>query len=227
MVLVAVGAFGVVDVASRRHPRASSAALRRPAPVPAPVVSSVPPTTQVYQARPGPNGTKLLTEPVDPLTLAVPTSWTAAAADEITLPDDITRFAQQAAPLAALLQAQKLTAVKGGVRLFAYQPTAPQAFVMVVSSYSPGAAPLTASGVSAMVSATKKTPNVAVTGATLPVGQVLKVDQTSVAQKQRVAVEAIYVGSPDRLIVVEMAAVADTAGPPALFAQIAQTISLS
>ena len=191
------------------------------------MVSSVPPTTQLYQARPGPNGTKLLTEPIDPLTLAVPTSWTVAAADEITLPDDITRFAKQAPPLAALLQAQRQTAVKGGVRLFAYQATAPQAFVMVVSSYLPGAAPLTASGVSAIVSATKKTPNVVVTGASLPVGQVLKLDETSVAQKQRVAIEMIYIGSPDRLIVVEMASVATTAEPPAFFAQIAQTISLS
>ena len=224
--MVVLLAVGVVAAVTRHHTRTRPVSLRRPASV-VPTVPTVPPTTLVYQARPGPNGTKLLTEPVDPLTLAVPASWTTAVADEITLPDDINRFAQQAAPLAALLQAQQPTAVKGGIRLFAYQPTAPQAFVMVLSSYSPGAAPLTAAEVNAVASAAKKTPNATLTGATLPVGQVLKADQTAVAQKQRVAVEVIYIGSPDRVIVVEMATVTTTAGPPALFAQIAQSISLS
>jgi hypothetical protein len=221
--IVALLAAGAAGALVRRHSSGPPAPVRTPATV------TVPPTTLLYGARPGPNGTKLLTETIDPLTLAVPGGWVTAATDQLTLPSEIDNLAAQAPPLAALLKIERQAAVKSAIRVFAYQPTAPPSYISVVSLSSPGVAPLTAASASALVALAnkQKTPNAVASGAQLPVGQVVKTDSTLVVQKQRVAVEDLIVITAGRTILVEMVTETSTATTPPLFAQIAQSLSLS
>ena len=222
-VIVALLAAGAAGALVRRHSGA------KPAPVGTPATVTIPPTTLLYGARPGPNGTKLLTETIDPLTLAVPSGWVTAATDQLTLPAEIDRLAALALPLAGLLKVERQAAVKSAIRVFAYQPTAPPSYVSVVSMSSPGVVPLTPASASALVALAnrQKASNAVATSAQLPVGQVVKSDSTLVVQKQRVAVEDLVVIITGRTILVEMVTETSTTAPPPLFAQIAQSLSLS
>jgi hypothetical protein len=198
---------------------------RSPTPGRSPAALTVP-TTAAYNARPGPGGTRLLTEPVDPLTLAVPVGWTSPPADG-TLSDAINSFAGQAPALAVLLRAEAQVAVKAAVRLFAYQAGAPNAFVSVVSFSAPGAAALTPASIAAIMKASQKlSKNVAVSGVQLPAGQALKLDSSLVSQKKHVVVEVVVLVSGGRTIEVEMVSETSVAGIPPLFAQLAQSIRL-
>jgi hypothetical protein len=184
------------------------------------------PTTAAYNARPGPGGTVLLTEPVDPLTLAVPAGWTSPAADG-QLTDAIDLFAVQAPALAVLLRAEAQVATKAAVRLFAYQAATPNAFVSVVSFSSPGAAALTPASVAAVVAAAKRSKNVAVGGVALPAGQALTLESSLVSQNKHVVVQVVVLVASGRTIEVEMVSETSAAGTPPLFDQIAQSIRLS
>ncbi len=221
--IVALLAAGAAGVLVRHHSSGPPATVRSPATV------TVPPTTLLYGARSGPNATKLLTETIDPLTLGVPNTWVTAASDQLTLPGEIDNFAAQAPPFAGLLKVERQAAVKSAIRMFAYQPSAPPAYVSVVSMSSPGVAPLTPAAASALVALAnkQKTPNAVVSGVQLPIGQVVKSDSTLVVQKQRVAVENLIVIVTGRTILVQIVTETATTATPPLFAQIAQSLSLS
>ncbi len=215
MVAVAVVAIGLVLVLVPGGGPGGPSSARRPVP-----------TTAAYDPRPGPGGTKILTDPVDVLSLAVPNSWRTPASDALTLPKEIDNFAGQAPPLAALLQAEGLVAQKSAIRLFAYQ-LAPSAFVSVVSFSSPAATPPTQSGIDAIVAlARKKTSNVAVSGVRLPVGQVIKLDSTLTSQNQHIVVEVLVLVAGGRTMQIQMVSQTDAAAIPPLFDQIAQSLRL-
>src|SRR5580693_8339876 len=130
--IVVVAALCLVLIAGvlvlRHADRASTPAAVVPVAVAPPVTTTVP-----YAARAGPDGTKVLTETVDPLILSVPAGWMTPAADPLTLPKVLDQFAAQAPPLATALQAEGQVEQKAAIRLFAYQPTTPSAFVSVIS----------------------------------------------------------------------------------------------
>lgn len=183
-------------------------------------------TTVPYGARPGPKGTKILTESVDPLTLAVPAGWTAPPPDELSLPRQIDAFGVQAPPLAALLHAESQVAAEAGIRLFAYR-SAPAIFVSVVSFSSPGIKVLTPASVAAIVAeAHKKPSSIAVSGARLPVGLVIKLDSSYVSQAQPIVIEDVVLNAGGRTLLIEMVAETNVAGVPAVFGQIAQSLRL-
>jgi hypothetical protein len=185
------------------------------------------PTTAPYNPRPGPGGTRILTEPVDVLSVAVPNGWRSPATDALTLPGEINQFAAQAAPMAALLTAESKVAEKSAIRLFAYQPVAPNAFVSVVSFSSPGATAPSQSAIDAIVAlAKKKTSNVAVSGVKLPVGQVIKLDSTLVSDGHHLVVEVLVLVAGGRTIQIQMVSETDVVGIPPLFDQIAQSLRL-
>jgi hypothetical protein len=218
VIIVCVATLGVV--LALRHSKASSTTVQPPTPV-------VAPTTLPYSARPGPNDTKILTEPVDPLTLAVPSSWTSPSADPLTLEDEINRFAGDAPALEALLKAEGAVAGKSAIRLFAYQPVAPHAFVSVISFSTPGVKDLSAASVNAISAAAKlKIKNVAVSGVQLPVGPALKLDSSLVSHKQPVVVETLVLIVGGRSLLIEMVSETNTAGVPVVFDQIAQSLRL-
>jgi hypothetical protein len=196
--------------------------------VPKPLATPVVAVTVPYGARPGPKGTKILTETVDQLTLAVPASWMSPAADELALPIRIDTFAQQAPPLSSLLQAEAQVAAEAAIRLFAYQPVAPAIFVSVVSFSSPDIPDLTPAGVAAMVAVAKKAPStVAVTSAQLPVGLVLELNSSYVSQKQPIVIEDVVLIAGGRTLLIEMVAETNVAGVPPVFGQIAQSLRLA
>ncbi|HEX3542073.1 MAG TPA: hypothetical protein VHT75_16695 [Acidimicrobiales bacterium] len=183
------------------------------------------PTTIAYSPRGGPGGTTILTETVDPLSVAVPNGWKAVPADAQTLPTRIDDFAKQAPSLATLLQAQSAAAVKAAIRLFAYRPAPPFAFISVLSYSSPGAVPLTPATVTAVVAAAKKVPNVALSGEQLPVGEVLKFDSSPATGGQHLVVEVRILVSAGRTLLIEMASEVSAAGIPPLFGQLATSLS--
>jgi hypothetical protein len=196
--------------------------------VPTPVASPTIPVTVPYGARPGPKGTKILTETVDQLTMAVPSGWMTPAADQQTLPGQIDAFAQQSPPLTALLQAEAQVASEAAIRLFAYQPAAPAMFVSVVSFSSPDVKALTSTAVAAIIALSKKkTSSVAVGSAHLPVGLVVTLNSSYVSQKQPLVIEDLVLIVAGRTLLVEMVAETDVAGVPPLFGQIAQSLRLS
>jgi hypothetical protein len=218
VVIMCVATVGVVG--ALRHSRASSTTVRAPNPV-------VVPSTLPYSARPGPNDTRILTEPVDPLTLAVPNSWKSPAADPLVLNDELARFAQDAPALAGLLQAVVTLEGKSAIRLFAYQPVALQAFVLVTSYSTPTQKDLTAAVVDTLAGAAKvRTKGAAVSGVQLPVGAALKLNFSLVSQNRPVVVEVLILIAGGRSLVVEMVSETTTVGVPALFDQIAQSLRL-
>jgi hypothetical protein len=218
LVVLCVAIVGVVG--ALRHAKASSTTVRSPNAV-------VVPTTLPYSARPGANGTKILTEAVDPLTLSVPESWKSPPAVPLTLHDEINGLAQDAPALQGLLQAEAKVAGKSAIRLFAYQPVAPHALVWVTSFSAPGTKDLTADGVDALATAVRRrSTNLTVTGVQLPVGSVLKLDSSLVVDKQAVAVETLILTSGGRFLLVEMVSETNSAGVPAIFDQIAQSLRL-
>jgi hypothetical protein len=177
-----------------------------------------------YNARPGPGGTKVLTELVDPLTLSVPGSWISPAADA-SLADAIDQFGPQAPPLAGLLHAESLVASKSAIRLFAFQPEAPHVFVSVVSFSTPAATPLTPAAVAVIVARAKKlTQNVAVVGVQLPVGQVVQLQSSFVSQNTHLVVEVLVLIAGGRTLEIEMVSETDVAAIPPVFDQIAQSL---
>ena len=214
MLAAIVATVGIAVALTRRHGTTPGAQA----------VAAVP-TTIAYSPRRGPGGTTILTETADPLSVAVPNSWTAVPADAQTLPAKIDDFAKQAPSLATLLPAQSAAAVKAAVRLFAYRPAPPFAFISVISYSSPGAVPWTAATVAAVVAATKKVPNVALSGEQLPVGEVLKIDSSPVAGGQHLVVEVRILVSAGRTVLIEMASEVSAAGIPPLFGQLATSLS--
>lgn len=214
LVAAIVATIGVGVALTRRH--GASPAVQ--------AVGAVP-TTIAYSPRRGPGGTTILTETVDPLSVAVPNGWTAVPADAQTLPGRVDDFARQAPSLATLLQAQSVNAVKAAIRLFAYRPSPPFAFISVLSYSSPGAVPLTPDTVAAVVAATKKVPNVALSGEQLPVGEVLKLDSSPVVSGQHLVVEVRVLVSAGRTLLIEMASEVTAAGIPPLFGQLATSLS--
>lgn len=223
-IVIAVGAACAVVIGGAVAVRRSGASSTPSPPVEVPVATTPVP----YQARPGPKGTKVLTEMVDELTLAVPAGWKSPAADGQTLPGVIDAFAQQALPLASLLQAERQVEAKSAIRLFAYQSEAPYTFVSVISLSSPGAKTLTASGVAAVVAVSKqRASNVAMSGQHLPVGEVLEVDSSFVSQAQPVVVEDLVLVVAGRTVLIQMVSETNVAGRPAVFAQIAQSLRLN
>jgi hypothetical protein len=214
--VVCLAVIGGVLVLRRRSSGTPAVSALRPVP-----------TTVAYNPRPGPGGTKILTEPVDVLSLAVPSNWRSPSSDALTLPKEIDNLAAQAPPLAALLQAEGSVAEKSAIRLFAYQPAAPSAFVSVVSFSSPGATAPTQSGIDAIVAlAKKKTANVAVSGADLPVGRVIKLDSALTSQNQHIVVEVLVLVAAGRTMQIQMVSETDAAGVPPLFDQMAQSLHL-
>ncbi|MDQ6617210.1 MAG: hypothetical protein M3083_21315 [Actinomycetota bacterium] len=212
------GVWGVLTVG---HSKAS------PTRVPPSAASSLSGATP-YAARAGPGGTKILTETVDPLILTVPESWMAPAADVRTLPGVLDHFAGQVPALASSLDAQIPVAEKSAIRLFAYQPAVPHAFVSVVSFAAPSAKPLTKSAVDAVVAIDRaRVPNAPVSEVDLAVGPALKTDTSVVVQKQPVAIEQLIFNAGGRSILVEMVSETVTGGPPPVFALIAQSLRLS
>jgi len=195
----------------------------------APVLVAPTTTTSVaYFARPGANGTKVLTETVDPLSLAVPDSWTAPAADPLTLPGVLDQFATQAPALAGVLQDEGQVEQKAAIRLFAYQPASPSAFVSVISFSSPTTKPFTAASIAAIVAlAKKKTSSIAVTGVQLAVGDVLQLNSSAVVQNQPVVVEILVLVAAGRTMQIEMVAETNVAQVPPVFAQIEASLRIS
>lgn len=204
----------------------------QPAPslTPAVVLPTVP-TSVAYAPRPGPGGTTILTEPVDLISLAVPRGWNAISADSNTLPLALNNLAQQMPPLAALLQAESTVAAKAAIRLFAYQPDAPYAFLSVISFSSPSAQLLTPANVAAAVAASKKLSSGAVvSGAQLPLGLALQLDSSEVSENQHVVSELLILVvaggrlGPTRTVMLQMVSGVTAAGVPPVFAQIAKTL---
>jgi hypothetical protein len=224
MVAIVAVVIAVVSgaVVLRRSGRGSTAGALGSTPV-----TVLAPTTVAYNARPGPGGVRLLTEPVDLLTLAVPSSWQTPAPDPLKLPALIAGLAAQAPPLTRLLQAVAQQSQLAGVRLFAFQPMAPQAFVSVVSFSSPGIVTPTPAVVDALAAqARKKSPNLGVSAVQLPVGRVLKLDSVVTTQKQPVAVEVLVIYAGGRTMEIEMVAETTSAQVPPVFDQIAHSLHL-
>ncbi len=218
VVIMCVATVGVVG--ALRHSKPSLTTVQSPNPV-------LVPTTLPYSARPGPNDTRILTEPVDPLTLAIPNSWKSPAADPLVLHDELARFAQDAPALDGLLQAVVTLDGKSAIRLFAYQPVAPHAFVSVTSFSTPTQKDLTASVVDTLAGAAKvRTRGAAVSGVQLPVGSALKFNFSLVSQNRPVVVEVLMLILGGRSLVVEMVSETTTVGVPALFDQVAQSLRL-
>ncbi|MGH9124352.1 MAG: hypothetical protein ACRDZ8_06450, partial [Acidimicrobiales bacterium] len=187
--LIAIAVVAAAAIAFALH-QASLAST--PASVPAVVAPPTVPTTLPYTARPGPGGTTVLTESVDPLTLSVPDSWHAPAADPFSLPPVINAFAAQAPALASPLQSVVALETKSGIRLFAYAPAPPYAFVSVISFSSPSAKPYTPESIAAIEALAQKQPSgLTVGGESLPVGEVLDLRSSVVVQKQDVAIEIL------------------------------------
>jgi hypothetical protein len=215
LLVVAVVAAVVWAVALRRHGHRAAAAL-----APVAVTSTVP-----YNPRRGRNATTILTEAVDPLSLAVPSAWTAAPADELTLPAQMDAFAAKAPALRFLVQAQRRFALKAGVRLFAYRADAPAAFVSVVSDSTPAADDLTPASAAAMVASSRTVPNVVVSFEQLPVGVVLKFVSTIAGGSEHLVVEVLTLIVSGRSVTIEIVSEANDGGVPALFGQIEQSLS--
>lgn len=198
-----------------------------PASVPAVVAPPTVPTTIPYTARPGPGATTVLTESVDPLTLSVPNTWHAPAADPFSLPAVVNAFAAQAPALASPLQSVAALESKSGIRLFAYLPVPPYAFVSVVSFSSPGAMPYTPASVTAIEALAANHPSgVAVSGEALPAGEALDLRSSTVVQNQGVAIEILVLVASGRTIEITMVGETDTAAFPPVFQQIAQSLLL-
>jgi hypothetical protein len=195
--------------------------------VPKPAASTTVPVTVPYGATAGPQGTKILTERVDPLRLAVPAGWLTPSPDQETLPVQIDAFAQQAPPLASLLYAEGHVATEAAIRVFAYQPTAPAMFVCVVSYSTPGSKALTPAAAAAVVTALQRKPSkVGVTSAQLPAGSVVELYSAFVSQKQPVLVEDVLLVATGRTMLIEMVGETNGVSPPAVFGQIAQSLRL-
>lgn len=198
----------------------------QPAPSLPPVVAPpTVPTTIAYTPRRGPGGTTILTEPVDLVSLAIPRGWKALSPDENTLPNALGALGRQMPPMASLLQAEAVVAAKAAVRLFAYQPSAPYAFLTVISYSSPSATPLTPAVVAASVAASKKlTSGVAVSGEQLPLGEALRLDSTVSSQNQHLVSELLILVVASRTLMVQMVSDVSTPGIPAVFSQIARSL---
>ncbi|HEX3425719.1 MAG TPA: hypothetical protein VHT30_06275 [Acidimicrobiales bacterium] len=196
-----------------------------PAAVPSVVALPTLPTTIPYSAHTGPGATIVLTESVDPLTLAVPASWRTPAADPVTLTKVVMAYEAQAPALGAPLQAVIDVEKESGIRLFAYQPAAPHAFVSVISFSSPTAKPFTPSLVAAAEAlAAKKTKGVAVAGQALPAGEALTFKTSTVVQNQPVVVEIYIWVEGGRTVEVQLVSETNVAAFPPLFDQIAASV---
>lgn len=216
LAVVVIAATGVAVVLTRSH-----------SPSPSPSAAAVAPvsSTEPYGARPGPNGTKILTETIDPVTLAVPNSWKTPVADAQTLPAELDAFGAQAPSLAAILHTEADFAGKSAIRLFAYQPVKPFAFVAVTSYATPGATPLTPDLVTAAVAGTrKKSPGSAVSGVQLPLGLALKVDTSLVSQKQPVVLEFLVLVVSGRRVIILLVSETNVPALPQVFEQIASSV---
>jgi hypothetical protein len=218
LAVVVIAAAGVATVLTRGHTGHSPPAAV--APVATPVQSAEP-----YAARPGANGTKTLTETIDPVSLAVPEDWKTPVADAQTLPADLDAFGTQAPSLASILHTEADFAGKGAIRLFAYRPTSPFAFVSVTSYAQPSAAPLTPDLVAAAVAAAKKkSRGAAVSGVQLPLGLAIKVDTNFVSQKQPVVVEFLVLVQSGRRLIILLVSETNVPALPQVFDQIAQSL---
>lgn len=196
-----------------------------PASVPSVFVLPTLPTTIPYSAHAGPNGTVDLTESVDQLTLSVPATWKAPAADPVTLTKVVMAYEAQAPALASPLQAVADVENESGIRLFAYQPAPPHAFVSVTSFSSPTAKPFTPSLVAAIEAlAAKRTKGVAVGGQPFPAGEALTFKTSTVVQNQPVVVEIYIWVEGGRTVEVQLVSETNVAGFPPLFDQIAASV---
>ena len=220
MVVVALIAAGGVATVLTRHHSGPAAAK--------PVRSAAPVSLTPYASRPGPNGTKILTETIDPLSLAVPSDWMAPAADQQTLPGALDAFAAQAPALAAILHTESDYAHRAAIRIFAYQPVTPFAFVSVLSYASPSTKPLTAESIAAVTAASKqkkKPTGAALSGVELPIGPALKVDASMVSKKQTLVVELVTLVAGGRTTLVLMVSETNVPAIPQVFDQIARSLS--
>jgi hypothetical protein len=198
-----------------------------PPPITPPLVLPTVPITVPYFARSGPNGTTILTDAVDLLTLAVPAAWKTPAADQSTLVGQLNQFAAQTPSLAPPLQSEIQAASEFAIRVFAYQPVAPHTFISIISFASPGINALTPASAAVEVAAAKtKSPNVAVSAVQLPVGTVLQLQSSYVSQNQPVVAEELVLISGGRTMLIEMVSETDVASYPPVFAQIAQSLRL-
>jgi hypothetical protein len=218
VVVALIAAAGVTTVLTRRHSGPNTA---KPVRAAAPV--SLPP----YAPRPGPNGTKILTETIDPLSLAVPSDWMAPPADQQTLPGELDAFAAKAPALAAILHTEADYAHRAAVRIFAYQPVTPFTFVSVLSYASPSTKSLTAESVAAVVAASKKTKptGAALSGVELPIGPALKTDSSMVSKKQTLVIELVTLVAGGRTTLVLMVSETNVPAIPQIFDQIARSLS--
>jgi hypothetical protein len=217
VVVIALIAVGVVVTLLNRA---------QPAPSVAPVFSPpTVPTTIAYAPRRGPGGATILTEPVDLVTLAIPPGWKSLSADQNTLPDALAKLEGQMPSLASLLQAEAVIAAKAAIRLFAYQPVAPFAFLSVISYSTPSAHPLTPAVVAASVEVSKKfTSGVAVSGVQLPLGEALQLESSQVSQNQHLVSDLLIVVVAGRTVMLQMVSGVTAPGVPTVFSQIAQTL---
>jgi hypothetical protein len=213
-----IAAAGVATALTRHH---SGPAAAKPVRAPAPV------SLTPYAPRPGPNGTKILTETIDPLSLAVPGDWMAPAADQQTLPGELDAFAARAPALAAILHTESDYAHRAAIRIFAYQPMVPFAFVSVLSYASPSTKSLTADSVAAVAAASrkKKPTGAALSGVELPIGPALKVDSSMVSKKQTLVVELVTLVAGGRTTLVLMVSETNVPAIPQVFDQIARSLS--
>jgi hypothetical protein len=220
VILVAIALIAAAGVATTltRH-RSRPAAAK-------PVRAAAPASLTPYAARPGPNGTKILTETIDPLSLAVPSDWTAPAADQLTLPGELNAFAAQAPALATILHTESEYAHRAAIRLFAYQPVTPFAFVSVLSYASPSTKSLTAESVAAVAAASmkKKPKGTVLSGVELPIGPALKVDSSMVSKKQTLVVELVTLVADGRTTLVLMVSETNVPAIPQVFDQIARSL---
>jgi len=218
LAVVVIAAAGVATVLTRGHTSHSPANPVTPVAVPAA-------STEPYAARPGPNGTRILTETIDPVVLAVPDDWKTPVADAQTLPADMDAFGAQAPSLKSILHTEADFAGKGAVRLFAYRPVKPFAFVSVTSYATPSAAPLTPQLVAAAVSAARrKSRAAAVSGVQLPLGLAIKVDTSLVSQKQPLVVEFLVLVQSGRRLIILMVSETNVPALPQFFDKVAQSL---
>lgn len=166
------------------------------------------------------NGTKVLSEPVDLLKIAVPEGWQSVDVDPSKVGPILQGLIPQAPALASVLNAEARAASEGGVRLFAYSPAPRFAFLSVVSFASPGATPADESTVAAFNAQVKqfKAAVISVHTVHLPAGHAVQIDSRVAVGKQFILAQNDTMVTPTRTVLVQVVAQTASAAPPAYFA---------
>ena len=159
----------------------------------------------------------VLSEPVDPLTVAVPAGWTVLPTSPMVLPAMLRQLAVQHTQLAPLLIGQAIAANEGAVRLFAYTTSPATTYAAIISYASPASTAITADMGPTFSKYDKYSANVIaeVTVVPTPAGLGLRLRAATLQPSLHVAFENLTVINSGRAVQLQVAAdVSSLSFPP-------------